>query len=1225
MKQFFMFVCVFLCLLNIDAQNNILKPSQLVAESKKGMKATPISLFKVVDARNGIKIPNEVQNYSILNLDKEALKNLNKNKTPFITLSVPQEGRNAIDLELVEVFPFAPGFSVKTAPSMQSVTAPAGKHYRGIIMGQERSVAAISVYDDHIMGLISHPSATGNLIIGQLDGNENHIIYQDDQIAHLNGFECQAEDNNVNYTSDELRGDHSGTRALTDCVRLYFEVNYDIYLNKGSSTANVTSFVTGIFNQVSTLYASEQINTVISEIVIWTQASPYNGTSSSAMLNAFTAYRQGFNGDFAQLLSYQASGGIAYVDGFCRSNPDYSMSYSGIQSTYQNVPTYSWTVEVVAHEFGHLFGSQHTHACVWNGNNTAIDGCYTTEGGCPNPGLPTSGGGTIMSYCHLTNVGINFSNGFGPQPGNIIRSRVASATCLQACSGGGGGGGGSQCTDNVLSLEVRTDNYPSETTWDIRNSAGTVLYAGGPYSVPNTLNTIPLCLPSACFTFNIYDTYGDGICCTYGMGYFNIKQGTTILASGGQFTTSDTRNFCASGITPSCTDGIQNGSETGIDCGGSCPACPTCSDGVQNGTETGIDCGGSCPACPTCFDGIRNGNETGVDCGGSCMACPTCTDGIQNGTETGIDCGGSCPACPTTTCTDGVQNGTETGIDCGGSCPACPTCIDGIQNGNETGIDCGGSCAACPTCSDGVQNGTETGIDCGGSCPACPSGGSIQVTTIAGHYFESGWDGWADGGSDCARVSSTNSPEGSFSIQIRDNSGTPSAMTSPTYNLTQYDSVTVEFKFKATSFETGEDFWLRYYNGSTWVTSKAYSLPTDFANNTIYTRKVKINGPLAANAQFRFQADASDDTDQIYIDAVIIKGYKTASGPTCTDGIQNGTETGVDCGGSCPACPTCTDGIQNGTETGVDCGGSCPACPTCTDGIQNGTETGVDCGGSCPACPTCTDGIQNGSETGIDCGGSCPACPTGGPVTISGHYFESGWDGWLDGGSDVSRYLGALSPEGQYCIRIRDNSGEQSAMTSPVYNLSTYNTVNVQFMFRADGMEAGEDFWLRYYNGSTWNTVATFIAGTNFVNNQVYTATITITGALSNVSRFKFQCDASENDDNINIDAVVITASAASGLISNGMTITEVAGLNTISEQHLEGITLYPNPVEDIVKIISSAEIIRVNVYNISGQLLLSQGKGFETQIEMSNLNSGIYIFRIETEDNTYTEKVVKK
>lgn len=47
---------------------------------------------------------------------------------------------------------------------------------------------------------------------------------------------------------------------------------------------------------------------------------------------------------------------------------------------------------------------------------------------------------------------------------------------------------------------------------------------------------------------------------------------------------------------------------------------PTCFDGFQNGGETGIDCGGPCPACPveTCFDGIQNNGEEGVDCGGPC-------------------------------------------------------------------------------------------------------------------------------------------------------------------------------------------------------------------------------------------------------------------------------------------------------------------------------------------------------------------------------------------------------------------------------------------------------------------------------------------------------------------------------------------------------------------------------------------------------------------------------
>jgi hypothetical protein len=171
---------------------------------------------------------------------------------------------------------------------------------------------------------------------------------------------------------------------------------------------------------------------------------------------------------------------------------------------------------------------------------------------------------------------------------------------------------------------------------------------------------------------------------------------------------------------PTCSDGVQNQGEAGIDCGGPCPAtCPTCSDGVQNQGEAGVDCGGPCPACPTCSDGVQNQGETGIDCGGPCPACPSCFDGIQNQGEAGVDCGGPCAAaCPT--CSDGIQNQGEAGVDCGGPCPACPSCSDGVQNQGETGIDCGGPCPACPSCFDGIQNQGEAGVDCGGPCPACP-------------------------------------------------------------------------------------------------------------------------------------------------------------------------------------------------------------------------------------------------------------------------------------------------------------------------------------------------------------------------------------------------------------------------------------------------------------------------------------------------------------------------
>ena len=56
----------------------------------------------------------------------------------------------------------------------------------------------------------------------------------------------------------------------------------------------------------------------------------------------------------------------------------------------------------------------------------------------------------------------------------------------------------------------------------------------------------------------------------------------------------------------------------------------------------------------------------------------------------------------------------------------------------------------------------------------------------------------------------------------------------------------------------------------------------------------------------------------------------------------------------------------------------CTYVATCRDGIQNGDELAVDCGGPCDACPaipeTCNDGIKNQDEEDIDCGGPCTSC-----------------------------------------------------------------------------------------------------------------------------------------------------------------------------------------------------------------------------------------------------------
>ncbi len=96
-----------------------------------------------------------------------------------------------------------------------------------------------------------------------------------------------------------------------------------------------------------------------------------------------------------------------------------------------------------------------------------------------------------------------------------------------------------------LVLSITFDNYPEETSWRIFKGS-TIVASGGTYgSQPDgsTLN-IPLTLSPDCYKLTFYDAYGDGMCCSYGNGSYTLKQGSTVLVSGGTFRSSQSTNFC---------------------------------------------------------------------------------------------------------------------------------------------------------------------------------------------------------------------------------------------------------------------------------------------------------------------------------------------------------------------------------------------------------------------------------------------------------------------------------------------------------------------------------------------------------------------------------------------------------------------------------------------------------------------------------------------------------
>eukprot|EP00877_Chromochloris_zofingiensis_P011489 jgi/Chrzof1/6594/Cz19g02010.t1 len=483
-----------------------------------------------------------------------------------------------------------------------------------------------------------------------------------------------------------------------------------------------------------------------------------------------------------------------------------------------------------------------------------------------------------------------------------------------------------------------------------------------------------------------------------------------------------------------CSDGIKNGKESDVDCGGTCNPCGTwklcnvaadclsnncpagnpsrcnqaltCTNGIKDGRETDIDCGGGgcdaacnvaqscaskwdckssictsgkCTDATTCKNAIRDGRETDVDCGGGgcaakCTVGKVCATGLD--CDTGICTGGKCA--PKPTCTDKIKNGQETDVDCGG--PTCPACtvdkmcsIDRDCDSADCIIPTGstfGKCAPKPTCTDNIKNGQETDIDCGGpTCPACVygdtctansdcntsncSGGKCGEPTTCKNSIKDGQEGDVDCGGLCF------------------------------YKCGTYKTCQVSSDCLSNNCIGGKCLEAATcYNG---------------------IKDGKETGVDCGGGGCNAACDVGEGCGSVWdcVSKVCTSG-KCADAPTCKNGIKDATETDVDCGGSscaarCIVGKTCASASDCGT--GICTNGECAPQPTCTDNIKNGQETDVDCGGpTCPACvfgdacaansdcntnncsggkcgepTTCKNGVKDGQETDVDCGGLCIA------------------------------------------------------------------------------------------------------------------------------------------------------------------------------------------------------------------------------------------------------------
>lgn len=343
--------------------------------------------------------------------------------------------------------------------------------------------------------------------------------------------------------------------------------------------------------------------------------------------------------------------------------------------------------------------------------------------------------------------------------------------------------------------------------------------------------------------------------------------------------------------------------------GGACTGATSCSDGIKNGAETDVDCGGN--SCPKCANGQ------------TCVISSDCTSSICNG---GI-CYGGGPSC-----SDGIENGNEDGVDCGGSCPdECPDLL--ISKGSN---DPGNHAWTRLDSSMNVMMRVRLEV-----------AGDETITVKRFILKRSGTGNHATGINTVALVMDNNE-DGVYqmaggtdpivSTATWGDADTLSLTFQPYVDMTASEDaikyVFIIYQMNSLQGQASGTYTMELKEVQAQIESSGENIIKTPGLTNTKTVTPDYVPPSCNNNGVR-------DSDESGVDCGGAYCPQCSTG-SCYDGVQNGDESGVDCGGRCPTCSYplihCPNGVQDGDETGVDCGGSsCPPCSACP-GITSGCD-----------------------------------------------------------------------------------------------------------------------------------------------------------------------------------------------------------------------------------------------------------------------------------------------
>ncbi|UCF00190.1 MAG: polysaccharide deacetylase family protein [Planctomycetota bacterium] len=372
---------------------------------------------------------------------------------------------------------------------------------------------------------------------------------------------------------------------------------------------------------------------------------------------------------------------------------------------------------------------------------------------------------------------------------------------------------------------------------------------------------------------------------------------------------------------------------------------------------------------------------------------------------------------------------------------------------------------------------------------------------------------------------------GSYSASAnRDNDG---AFTSRDLYTNDVEAICVDFWFQKDDTEA-DDLLLYYYNGTDYeFIADLDTLGGDdvWLN---YTDIITDSQYFNPNFSIQFDAIALTTGENVWVDDVIIAAVGGGTPvPDTTPPTPDPMEWEMKPFATGPT------SISMTAVTAIDDTSAVEYYFECTEGGGNDSgwqdsttyeDTGLEPATGYTYRVKARDKSSNKNETDYSVAASATTADEPKWTLLTYDDFESGWGNYTDGGSDCRMYHGGTwARQGRCAVNIEDNAGIESSFyyTNGVdVDTAGYTRIKVEFWFYCRSMDPGEDFWVQYYDGSTWHTVASYISGTDFENYIFYSKTVHIDEenyTFPKNMKIRFTCDADNDGDDVYIDEIKVS------------------------------------------------------------------------------------------------------